>query len=117
MFYGGYHTSDPVATHRANAAQSEAARATTAVQRAEFDIERLLMITEALWTILKEQHGYTDEELQKRVMQIDLRDGKLDGRVAPDAPAKCPKCDRPLAKKRPRCIYCGTETPPGLFGR
>ena len=36
---------------------------------------------------------------------------------AAEAPGKCQECDRPLAKKRPRCIYCGTETPPGLFER
>ena len=83
----------------------------------EHELERLLMITEALWTILKEQHGYDDAKLQQIVTDIDLRDGKLDGRVAATAPATCPSCHRTLNKKRPRCIYCGEPAPLDLFER
>ena len=71
------------------------------------DIERLLMITEALWAILKEKHGYTDSELMRRVALIDLRDGKLDGKVSKVEPAPCPRCGKVLNKRHPRCIYCG----------
>ncbi len=117
MFYGTGIGSDPVAMQSARAASSEAQRASTKVDQIQFDIERLLMITEALWTILKEQHGYDDAELQLRVAQIDMRDGKLDGKVARTAPVKCTKCGKTLLKKRPRCIYCGTPAPPSLFER
>jgi len=89
------------------AARSDAAAARTEVDLLRSDIERLLMITEALWTILKEQHGYDDNELIKRITMIDMRDGKLDGRVAASPPHQCPKCQRTLHKNFPRCIYCG----------
>jgi hypothetical protein len=72
------------------------------------DVEKLFMITEALWTILKEKHGCTDAELVQRVQEIDLRDGKLDGKVAKVNP-DCPKCSRKLMGKRPVCLYCGAE--------
>ena len=72
------------------------------------DVEKLFMITEALWTILKEKHGCTDAELVQRVQEIDLRDGKLDGRVTKVNP-DCPKCSRKLMGKRPVCLYCGAE--------
>jgi len=72
------------------------------------DVEKLFMLTEALWTILKEKHGCTDAELVQRVQQIDLRDGKLDGKVAKVNP-DCPKCSRKLMGKRPVCLYCGAE--------
>lgn len=72
------------------------------------DVEKLFMLTEALWTILKEKHGCTDAELVQRVQEIDLRDGKLDGRVAKVNP-DCPKCSRKLMGKRPVCLYCGAE--------
>jgi hypothetical protein len=72
------------------------------------DVEKLFMLTEALWTILKEKHGYTDAELVQRVQEIDLRDGKLDGKVAKVNP-DCPKCSRKLMGKRPVCLYCGAE--------
>jgi hypothetical protein len=71
------------------------------------DIERLLMITEALWGILKEKHGYTDEDLVSRITEIDRRDGKEDGRVAQSPPGTCPRCNRTLERKRAYCLYCG----------
>jgi hypothetical protein len=74
------------------------------------DVEKLFMITEALWTILKEQHGYTEDDLIARVEAIDLRDGVLDGKVAKSAvKPDCPECGRKLMGKRPVCLYCGTE--------
>lgn len=72
------------------------------------DVEKLFMLTEALWTILKEKHGCTDAELVQRVQEIDLRDGKLDGKVTKVIP-DCPKCGRKLMGKRPVCLYCGAE--------
>jgi len=60
----------------------------------QFDLDRLLMINEALWAILKEQHGYTDEDLISRISEIDLRDGKLDGKVEKLGPIQCPTCGR-----------------------
>ena len=77
------------------------------IETLSFEIERLLMITEALWTMLAEQHGFTEEELIRRIHEIDLRDERLDGRVAPSPPSPCPHCGRPLEKRRPYCIYCG----------
>lgn len=71
------------------------------------DVERLLMVSEALWRILQEKHGLKDGELMRRVEDIDLRDGRLDGRVAPTEPLACPKCGRTLFKRRPACVYCG----------
>jgi hypothetical protein len=91
----------------ASQAESKARVAQTEIELLRCDIERLLMITEALWGILKEQHGYEDAELIKRVMEIDRRDGKLDGRVAPAPPSSCPKCGRTLERKRAVCLYCG----------
>ena len=97
--------------------RSDAAAARFEVDALKSDVERLLMITEALWQILKEQHGYDDKELIKRVVTIDMRDGKLDGRVAPEPPQKCPKCGRTLYKNRPNCIYCGEYFMPDPFQR
>lgn len=46
------------------------------------DIERLLLITEGLWNILRDEHGYDDELLVRRVLEVDLKDGKIDGKLA-----------------------------------
>ncbi len=96
---------------------TEARKAETDVELLKQDVERLLMITESLWQILKEQHGYDDNELIRRVAEIDLRDGKLDGRLAKGPPSICPYCQRPMIKHRPFCMYCGKPVAVNPFER
>lgn len=81
------------------------------------ELERLLLITEAVWTILEEKLGVTEADLVREMVKIDMRDGKLDGRVAPGGPTPCPSCQRTLFKHRPRCLYCGELIPPRPFNR
>ena len=73
----------------------------------ESRVERLLIITEALWTILKEKEGLDEQELLRRMVQIDMRDGKLDGRVPAGPPQPCPKCQRIVGRNNLRCLFCG----------
>jgi hypothetical protein len=98
-------------------AEQTARNAENATDMLKFDVERLLMITEALWTIIKQQHGYKDEDLVKLITEIDLRDGRQDGRVAPSAPPTCSSCGRVLIKHRPVCLYCGKPVALDPFGR
>lgn len=95
----------------------EVREALTEVQCMKYDTERLLMVTEALWTILKEKHGYDDNELIRRVAEIDLRDGKLDGKLAKEPPTQCPHCHRTMIKRRPYCMYCGKPVAVNPFER
>ncbi|MDD2600590.1 MAG: hypothetical protein PHO37_15430 [Kiritimatiellae bacterium] len=84
----------------------------------QFDIEKLFMITEALWEILKHQHGYTDEQLIEMIQDIDLRDGKLDGKVSKSIERPiCPECERTIIRNQARCLYCGTDAPQHPFER
>ena len=99
----------------ANSAKAKAAENQAEVEVLRQDVDRLLMITEALWTFLKKEHGYTDEQLSEAVKEIDLRDGQLDGRTTQASAAPCPQCGRVNAARRPRCIYCGTPLPVTLF--
>jgi hypothetical protein len=71
------------------------------------DVERLYFITEALWRIIREKHGLADEEIVRQITAIDVEDGQLDGRKAPQPPQPCPKCGRTLTKQRLKCMYCG----------
>jgi hypothetical protein len=103
-----------------NAALAASHRASKASDEVEFlraDIEKLMMISEALWGILKEKHGYTDSELVRRVEQVDMKDGKLDGKVAKSLPKKCPSCDRTIQGKRSRCLWCGQRVTSKPFKR
>lgn len=98
-------------------AREDARAARSAAETTRWDIERLLMITEALWTLMKKEHGYTDAELIRLVAEIDARDGRMDGRVAPEPPAPCRHCGRIPAKKRPTCLYCGSPIIASPFTR
>ncbi|MDA0991681.1 MAG: hypothetical protein O3A51_13140 [Verrucomicrobia bacterium] len=110
---------------RANRAQLAGERASrvasdvrTQNEGIQFDIEKLFMITEALWTLLKEQNGYTDEQLVQMIQDIDLRDGKLDGKVAKSAERPtCTGCGRTLIRRQAKCLYCGAVTAQQPFER
>ncbi len=79
----------------------------------EFKLERLSLITHSLWELLKERHGYTDEELNDWINLTDLKDGRLDGRYkANTPPLNCPKCGRVVGRTQARCIYCGGVASP-----
>lgn len=101
----------------ASRAAASAAEAKTSVDFMRMDIEKLLIITEALWTMLKQANGYTDEQLIEVIQAIDMRDGKLDGKVARQPPPPCPKCNRTLCENRPYCLYCGAPVTRHPFDR
>ncbi len=75
-------------------------------------IDALVLVNMALWSLVSEKLGCTDQDLQDRVREIDLRDGNLDGRVT-TPPRACPGCGRTISARHSRCIYCGKEEPGG----
>ena len=102
-------------TRRIGSAESAAAGASRKAASAKQEImglrdrcDKLLMVCEALWSIVREKHGLTEDDLINRVNDIDLQDGRLDGRTKKDVTARCPECDRTISRRHPKCIYCGT---------
>lgn len=77
---------------------------------AELDrrLDRALLTMEAMWSLLSEKLGVTDDELAERVVQLDLSDGTIDGAVR-RPPLACPECDRTITRRFPQCLYCGTK--------
>ena len=69
-------------------------------------VDRTLLACEAMWSIMRDKLGVTDVDLVERINDIDLSDGKLDGKVRKTAVA-CPKCKRTISQRFPRCMYCG----------
>jgi hypothetical protein len=111
------HASDALATEVAQQASSQAREARGDVQALQMDIEKLFIITETLWGILKEKNGMTDEELIQRVQDTDMQDGRLDGKIAKLPPEPCPQCKRPISRNRTLCLYCGTPSTGYPFAR
>lgn len=75
--------------------------------------DSLTLMNMAMWSIIREKLGVTDEQLAARIEQIDLQDGTLDGRAAPTV-AMCNECGRRMSARHRHCMYCGAE---GLRGR
>ncbi len=71
-------------------------------------VDRLLLVIEAMWSMLKEQ-GLTDEQLAARIDEIDSSDGVTDGRRMIPA-VTCRSCGSKVMGGLPRCQICGTDT-------
>ena len=75
----------------------------------EDKIDRLTLICMGMWSLLKEKGGCTEQELADVVREIDLSDGRLDGKVKRRKLLECSRCKRVMAPRHIRCIYCGAE--------
>lgn len=89
-------------------AEVNADRARSEVQQIEQRFDRLILVNMALWSLLQEKTGLTEQDLLDRVQEIDLADGQLDGKARKPV-AKCPDCDRVMSSRHNRCLYCGAE--------
>ena len=82
-------------------------RAQNKASELEARCDRLALLCEAMWTLLRDNLKLTDEQLIDRINQIDLTDGKLDGKASKDGVLKCHQCHRAVSKKFSKCMYCG----------
>ena len=92
----------------ADRAGAQANRATERALEAEMNVERLLLVTQAMWEFLRERTEVTDADLEAKIQEIDLRDGQGDGKMARQV-AVCGNCHRKTGvRAHRRCFYCGT---------
>jgi hypothetical protein len=68
------------------------------------DIARYKLITQAMWTLLKERFDMDDDALRALMERVDE-----ENRLADANPDLCPTCDRPVSPKTMKCIYCGLQ--------
>ena len=98
-------------------AHEKARRTETDVADLERRVDALTLACQALWEITRAHAGLTEEVILHKMEEIDLRDGRADGRIAPK-PAACPHCNRTNNGARSTCIYCGKGlAPSGVFDR
>lgn len=93
-------------------ARDEARNATRRADRQENrtattndQIERLMLASQAMWELLRDQLGMTDDQLRAKMHEIDSRDGTLDDKMGADI-ITCPHCGRKTNTRNKRCIYC-----------
>jgi hypothetical protein len=100
-----------------NRAQNHTVRAQSVAEQLLWELDTLkrksdalTLACQALWEIVRTQTDLTDSALLKRMREIDVRDGKLDGRISPRV-ASCSRCGRKSSATRKECIYCGAKLP------
>lgn len=98
---------------RAVTTAREAERATEKSTRLEHEVgqlrrrvERLSLMSQALWELIRETTDLSDEDIEKKTLEIDERGDAADGRITPELLA-CPECDRCVTSNHESCLYCG----------
>jgi len=99
----------------AERAADKTAQVQTHIQDLERRLDRLTLASQALWELLRAHGGVTDAHLMAKMQEVDLRDGREDGKITPVVKV-CPKCHRNSHSRRLHCVYCDTPLPsPNLF--
>jgi hypothetical protein len=89
-------------------------RLVSETQRLESKIDGLALICQALIEILRDSGGVSESAIEKKIREIDLRDGKADGRII-GKPLECTQCRRPAHTRQKVCMYCGTAIKNGML--
>jgi len=84
--------------------------ARTSLAELEERVGRLTLACTAMWALLRQRSGVTDQELLEVIQEVDLRDGVLDGQHKPPALA-CPSCGRRNNRRHRACMYCEAPLP------
>jgi hypothetical protein len=113
----GFHFAPLEPLLAARADESDRVESAHAIDHLRRDVDRLYMITQALWSILKDRYDLEDEDLVKLIAAVDMQDGRMDGRIGPSPPQNCPQCGRVLSRRHAHCIYCGAVTHNNPFVR
>ena len=72
--------------------------------------EQLKLITLAMWSLLRDHTGMLESDLRKYIKDIDLLDGKEDGKVSHKKERlECTNCSNFFFSTSICCPYCGLE--------
>lgn len=78
----------------------------TTIGQLEEKLDRLALVCRAMFELLEERTGLTEQELAKKIAEVDLRDGHADGKMTAIA-RPCPSCDSVMSPRFNRCFFCG----------
>lgn len=105
----GERSAARAATFARGAAASSAAIGKGELGDIDDRIDRMLLVLDAMWDLLKEQ-GFTDEQLAERIRSLDEADGVADGRRK-RPPVPCRSCGSMIPTDRETCVICGEASP------
>jgi len=94
------------AERTAEKAQTKADRYAGDIANIKRHVDRLSLACQAMWELLREHSHLTEDDIEKKILEIDSRDGQADGRIATQF-LKCESCGKPTNSKRNSCVMCG----------
>ncbi len=74
------------------------------------ELEELTLACQAMWELLRDHLGFTDDHLRAKILEIDARDGVVDGKIGAEV-IDCPHCGQKASTTKPNCMYCGQRLP------
>lgn len=86
---------------------SSAAADSSQIRQLQDQVDRLSLGAEAMWRLLSEHLGFTDQHLFDIIAALDMSDGTKDGRFMP-APSNC-SCGAAINAAAEQCQFCGAE--------
>ena len=92
---------------KAQSAHDKVSSAHDRISALEKRIDSLALFAQAVAEILEEKAGLHQDELLKKIEEIDLRDGNKDGRISVGGGLKCEECKRTYNFRLNKCLYCG----------
>ncbi len=102
------------AQQAARSAESLASRFDGQIRQLEQENDRLTLAVMAIAEILREQFHVSQDAIEAKMRDIDIRDGALDGKVKRSGKL-CGACQRVNGSKRTACLYCGESLPTNSF--
>ncbi len=94
------------AERTAESAEAKVDRSAKMVEDLQRQVERLSLACQAMWELLQQCSDLTEDDLDKKILEIDGRDGCVDGKIGVQA-LDCPACGRKTSSKRNSCVMCG----------
>lgn len=94
------------AEHSAARAENKANNMCDDVRNLARKVDRLALSCQAMWEMLREMTSVTDDQLAAKILEVDLRDGRADGKIGAHA-CVCHACGRATNSRRTTCLMCG----------
>ena len=69
-------------------------------------LDRLSLASQSMWELLREHSELTEEDLEAKILEVDGRDGIVDGKISRQITV-CGNCGKNTNTRRTICIMCG----------
>lgn len=93
----------------ADRAKNKASSLDESFRRLQRQMDNITLASQSMWELIRNNTNLTEDDLEKKMLEVDLRDGTADGKISTQV-LKCGSCGRNTNSKRTICIMCGAPT-------